>query len=152
MPNTHRFTIMAARVVMAAAALALAGCASTPPEPAPAASSFELPKVSTTLFTEPGDNPDLPALAPPKALNSPAPRVPPDATSVREPAETILVVDIGTEGEVRNVMVARSSHSRELDRVALDTLRQWRFEPVVHNGSAVAVRARVRVIIEAHGP
>lgn len=63
----------------------------------------------------------------------------------------ILVVDIGTEGQVRSVMVARSTYMRELDRVALDALQQWRFEPVVHDGSVIAVRARVRVIFEARG-
>ncbi|WP_312785719.1 TonB family protein [Stenotrophomonas indicatrix] len=151
MPSPTAFNIMAARVVMVAATLALTGCASSPRAHSTAPSPSGLTKVSTTLFIKPGDNPELPALPPPKVLTSPAPHVPPDAAPLPHPAEMILVVDIGTEGQVRSVMVARSTYMRELDRVALDALQQWRFEPVVHDGSAIAVRARVRVIFEARG-
>lgn len=140
---------MAARVVMVAAALAFTGCASAPPAHSTASSPSGLSNVSTALFIEPGDNPDRPALPLPKVLTSPTPHVPPDAAAMPYPVELILVVDIGTEGQVRSVMVARSTYMRELDRVALDALQQWRFEPVVHDGSAVALRARVRVLFEA---
>nr|WP_312310304.1 energy transducer TonB [Stenotrophomonas indicatrix] len=148
MSSPHLSTIMAVRVVMAALALALAGCASSPHESSAAPTSLGLPHVSTALFIEPNDNPELPALIPPGVLNSPAPRAPADAAPLLETAEMILVVDVGAEGEVRNVMVATSTRVRDLDRAALDALRQWRFAPTEHEGSAVAVRVRVRVVFE----
>jgi len=137
---------MAVRVVMATLALALAGCASSPHESSAAPSSLGLQHVSTALFIEPNDNPELPDLVPPGVLNSPAPHAPADAAPLLEPVEMILVVDVGAEGEVRNVMVATSTRVRDLDRAALDALRQWRFAPTEHEGSAVAVRVRVRVV------
>lgn len=138
--------VMSVRVVMAALALALAGCASSPHESSAAPTSLGLPHVSTALFIEPNDNLELLALIPPGVLNSPAPRAPADAAPLLEPAEMILVVDIGAEGEVRNVMVRTSTGVRDPDRAALDAIRQWRFAPAEHEGSAVAARVRVRVI------
>lgn len=136
-------------IVAAALVLAIAGCASVPPErsPLPAPS----PSISTALFTEPGDNPDVAPFTAPRLIHSPAPHLQPDTVPSHAATEMLLVVDVGTEGEVRNVMVAQSSGVRELDRVVLDAVPQWKFQPAERDGSAVAARVRVRVALAAEG-
>lgn len=49
----------------------------------------------------------------------------------------ILEISIGTDGSVRDVKVLRSIPL--LDQAAIDTARQWRYEPTLLNGAPVAV-------------
>lgn len=136
-----------ALIVAAAVVLAIAGCASAPPErstlPAPS------PSISTALFTEPGDNPDVAPFTTPRLIHSPAPHLQPDTVPSHAATEMLLVVDVGTEGEVRNVMVARSSGVREFDRIALEAVQTWQLQPAQRAGAAVPVRIRLRVALAA---
>ncbi len=59
--------------------------------------------------------------------------------------QVVLVAQLDELGHVSNVMVARSSGLREMDRVALTSVRQWRFDPVVVEGIAQHARVRVRL-------
>jgi protein TonB len=55
----------------------------------------------------------------------------------------IMEVAIDTQGMVRSTFVKRSIPA--LDQAALDAVRQWRFEPTVHEGVAVPVLMTVTV-------
>ncbi|WP_240791810.1 energy transducer TonB [Stenotrophomonas maltophilia] len=59
--------------------------------------------------------------------------------------QVVLVAQLDELGHVSNVMVARSSGLREMDRAALTAVRQWRFDPVVADGVALQARVRVRL-------
>jgi len=52
---------------------------------------------------------------------------------------------ISPEGVPDNLRVRDSSPRRVFDRAALDSVRQWRFEPILDNGVAVSRRATLRV-------
>lgn len=96
--------------------------AEAPPAPAPAAPP---PPVSRA-----GDSA-------PRPVRSPAPDYPRQALRNRETGTVLLRVDVGTDGRVRSVSVARGSGSRDLDRAAVRAVQRWRFEPARRGGEAV---------------
>ncbi len=56
-----------------------------------------------------------------------------------------LWVTVGTDGTVRAITVGRSSGYRLLDEAALETVRQWRFEPARLAGLPVEARLMVPI-------
>ncbi|HGM5043972.1 TPA: energy transducer TonB [Stenotrophomonas maltophilia] len=102
------------------------------------------PQVSTEVFVERGDNPTLKLQQAPAVVYSTALATPPD-TFLQAPMAVLLIAQLDELGHVSNVMVARSSGSRELDRAALAAVDQWRFDPVVVEGIAQHARVRVRL-------
>ena len=112
---------------------------------APAMAMAADPQVSTEVFVERGDNPTFELQQAPAIEYSTAPATPPD-TFLQAPMAVLLVAQLDELGHVSNVMVARSSGLRELDRAALAAVDQWRFDPVVVEGVAKHARVRVRLI------
>ncbi|HEL3158702.1 TPA: energy transducer TonB [Stenotrophomonas maltophilia] len=102
------------------------------------------PQVSTEVFVEAGDNPSFKLQQAPAIEYSTALATPPD-TFLQAPMQVVLVAQLDELGHVSNVMVARSSGLREMDRAALTSVRQWRFDPVVVDGVALHARVRVRL-------
>ena len=102
------------------------------------------PQVSTEVFVERGDNPTFELQQAPAIVYSKALSTPPD-TFLQAPMQVVLVAQLDELGHVSNVMVARSSGMREMDRAALTSVRQWRFDPVVVDGVALHARVRVRL-------
>lgn len=102
------------------------------------------PQVSTEVFVEAGDNPTFELQQVPAVVYSTAAVTPPD-TFLQTPMVVLLVAQLDELGHVSNVMVARSSGSRQLDRAALTAVDQWRFDPVVVEGVALHARVRVRL-------
>lgn len=102
------------------------------------------PQVSSDVFVERGDNPTFELQQAPAVVYSTAPATPPD-TVLQVPMAVLLVAQLDELGHVSNVMVARSSGLREIDRAAFTAVDQWRFEPVVVEGVARHARVRVRL-------
>ncbi|WP_329893833.1 energy transducer TonB [Stenotrophomonas sp. SMYL20] len=102
------------------------------------------PQVSTEVFVEAGDNPSFKLQQAPAIVYSTALTTSPD-TFPQAPMQVLLVAQLDELGHVSNVMVARSSGLRELDRAALTAVDQWRFDPVVVDGVALHARVRVRL-------
>lgn len=122
--------------------------AELPPAPRPAPPRPRAPPVTRPMLAPP--SPRAPGEAPPAftaalvpdrvaaAAFTPAPPYPPEAR-VRGQQGTVLVrVDIGADGRVTAVAVARSSGVEALDRAVLETVRTWRFDPARKGGRAVA--------------
>ena len=101
-------------------------------------------QVSTEVFVERGDNPTFELQQAPVIEYSTTPATPPD-TFLQAPMAVLLVAQLDELGHVSNVMVARSSGLRELDRAALTAVDKWRFDPVVVEGVALHARVRVRL-------
>ncbi len=101
-------------------------------------------QVSTEVFVERGDNPTFELQQAPAVAYSTVPVTPPD-TFLQPPMQVVLVAQLDELGHVSNTMVARSSGLREMDRVALTSVRQWRFDPVVVEDVALHARVRVRL-------
>lgn len=110
----------------------------------PAMATAADPQVSTEVFVEAGDNPTFKLQQAPALVYSTALATPPD-TFLQAPMAVLLVAQLDELGHVSNVMVARSSGLRELDRAALAAVGQWRFDPVVVEGVALHARVRVRL-------
>ncbi len=102
------------------------------------------PQVSTEVFVERGDNLSFELRQAPAIEYSTAPATPPD-TFLQAHMQVVRVAQLDELGHVSNVMVARSSGLRELDRAALTAVDRWRFGPVVVEGVALHARVRVRL-------
>ncbi len=80
-----------------------------------------------------------------RPLTSPAPEYPAAARRAGEQGTVVLEVEVGPDGQPDEVSIASRSGSRELDGAALRAVRDWSFEPAIHNGKAVASSVRVPV-------
>jgi protein TonB len=71
------------------------------------------------------------------------------ATALRNGVQGSVVasLDVDTRGQVTNAtIVSRSGErSRDLDRAVLSTVQNWKFQPAVQDGRAVASVVRVPV-------
>jgi protein TonB len=57
----------------------------------------------------------------------------------------VVLAEVDANGYPVEVRVVERSGERELDRAALTAVRQWRFEPAMRNGKAVATSVKVPV-------
>lgn len=73
------------------------------------------------------------------------PEYPIAAARARDEGTVLVTAQVGADGKPIDVSVTRSSRSRELDRAAIEAVRQWTFEPAVRNGEAVASTVQVPV-------
>ena len=88
-----------------------------------------------------------------QAGNLPPPAYPVSAVKKKANGTVVLEVRVGTDGKARDVRVATSSGSPELDRSALAAARAWTFQPATENGkpAAATVRVPVRFDVDARG-
>lgn len=70
----------------------------------------------------------------PIPTQSPPPRYPPRALRRGEQGVVNVRAAIGPDGVPTSVSLVSGSGSRDLDRAALDAVRQWRFLPAMENG------------------
>ncbi|MGH8038878.1 MAG: energy transducer TonB [Stenotrophomonas sp.] len=70
-------------------------------------------------------------------------------TALRSGVEGSVVasLNVDTRGQVTdaNIVERNGTRDRDLDRAVLTTVRDWKFEPAMHNGRAVASVVRVPV-------
>ena len=62
-----------------------------------------------------------------------------------EEGSVLVRADVAANGTPGNVILVRRSGSRDLDRAALDAVREWQFRPAIENGKAVASTVEVPV-------
>jgi protein TonB len=115
--------------------------AAAPPEPQPE------PPLSAPVAPAPAPAP-VAAPAPARVelpstdadyLQNPQPEYPAISRRLGEEGQVMLRVLIGADGRPQQVELRRSSGYDRLDRVALDTVRRWRFVPGKRNGVAEAM-------------
>ena len=80
---------------------------------------------------------------PPRAIYQPSPTLTPKLRS-RTPAKVYVLFDINERGVVERAKVSRSTESA-FDRVTLDAVKKWKFEPCKRDGKAVKVRRRIPI-------
>lgn len=80
----------------------------------------------------------------PLADNLP-PRYPPGALRSGAEGSVLIRAEIGADGIPTAVTYARRSGNRELDRAALTAVRDWRFQPALRDGKAIASAVQVPV-------
>lgn len=81
-------------------------------------------------------------IAPPRALSAPDPEYTEEARRDRFRGEVLLCVVVGSDGEPRDVWVARPL-GHGLDTSAVETIKHWKFSPAIKNGVPVAAVVNV---------
>lgn len=82
---------------------------------------------------------------PPLKIYNPSPSYPIKARKNNWEGVTVLKVLVQADGLIGETTVIESSGYSLLDKAALKTVKQWRYQPAVKNGTAVACQVRVRV-------
>jgi len=80
-----------------------------------------------------------------KMISARPPRYPMDSRRAREQGTVVLSVLLSTDGRVSDVNITRSSGFARLDRAALEAVRDWRWSPLMRDGSPVMVRGVVTI-------
>lgn len=102
-------------------------------EPAQPQASETTAQVGTsTVPLAPGDQPV------PLNGQTPPPRYPGNALRNGESGTVLVRVEVDTNGMPAGVALVQRSGSRDLDRAAMEAVRQWRFQPAQREGRAVA--------------
>ncbi len=100
-----------------------------PTEPAPA------PK--QPVFTE--AEPAVPL------ASEPQPAIPDDLRDEALDKTCVAEVTVGPDGKPTDAKISQSSGSDELDRLALDAARQWKFKPATRDGAPVESIVRIHI-------
>lgn len=115
-------------------------------ETAPPAPALPAPIDESTQPAKPANTPGTPesvALAPgeqpiPLKGQMPSPQYPADALRRGESGTVMVRVEVDTSGMPAGVALVKRSGSRDLDRAAMEAVREWRFQPAQRNGKAIA--------------
>jgi len=75
----------------------------------------------------------------------PQPTIPDDFRS--DALDTTVVVDVtvGPDGAPTSASISQSTGKRELDKLAVDAAKQWRFKPATRDGEPVESRVRLHI-------
>jgi len=88
---------------------------------------------------------------PPKAIHMIQPIYPFEAKVQRIEGRVVVNLIVTKEGTVRDASVFQSSPEDIFDQAALDSVKQWKFDPGrIKGGEAVDTRVRVPIIFELH--
>jgi protein TonB len=125
----------------------------TPPKPQPMPPpKIEAPKIAQNTAPQ-GEAPPAPKPESPKPpaytdavpTNTPQPAIPDDLRADALDKTFVAEFTVGPDGTPTEVQVAQSTGSEELDRIALDTAKQWRFKPATRDGQPIESRVRLHI-------
>ena len=104
--------------------------------------------VTGTPFVRAQDSPS--AAAETAATETTAVTAPRRARSLDE-ITVVLLIDTDSLGRPMNIVVEQTSGNRDIDRLAVNTAKKWKFEPEKKSGRAVPGRIRVPVGFKSGG-
>ncbi|WP_462115320.1 energy transducer TonB [Lysobacter xanthus] len=118
-------------------------------EPRPAAPVAAAPREAPPVEHAPPPPAPRPSVADRKARpipgQTPPPEYPTRALRNGDGGTVLVMVHIGPDGVPTSTEIAQSSGSRELDRAAMQAVRNWRFEPEIHDGHPTVGEAVVPI-------
>jgi len=103
-----------------------------PPPAAPAPAAPATPTEAAPTAIAAGDRPV------PLSGQMPPPRYPPSALRRGDRGTVVVRVEVDAGGKPAGVALVRRSGSRDLDRAAMEAVREWRFQPAQRDGHPVA--------------
>ena len=80
----------------------------------------------------------------PRAISTPDPEYSEEARKAKYQGTCVLWLIVGPDGHPRDIKIARSL-GLGLDEKAIEAVKQWKFEPAMKDGHAVAVQINVEV-------
>lgn len=126
LPSAPRRALGIVLVSTLACGFGFAAWAAQPPEPAAAQAA-------------------PPATRDAASARTPPPKYPAYAVEHNLDGLVVLIVDIAPDGSVTDAVVERSEPAGMFDAEALAAARQWKFDPAMEDGRAVAGRVRVPI-------
>lgn len=87
----------------------------------------------------------VPVYREPDVSYGPEPVIPDDLRDQALEATVVAEFEIGPDGVPASVALTRRSGNAELDQIALETARKWRFKPASLDGKGVASRVRLKM-------
>ncbi len=80
-----------------------------------------------------------------QAIDTPQPTIPDDLRAEALHATFVAEFVVGVDGKPSSVKAAQSTGNDELDRLALETARKWRFKPATRDGQPIESRVRLHI-------
>jgi TonB family protein len=86
-------------------------------------------------------------IQPPVLVSQVNPTYPAAARRARREGIAVVAAVVGADGSVRAAKIVRSV-GPDIDRAALEAIRQWRYRPASHEGRPVAVHTVIQIAFE----
>lgn len=123
--------------------------------PVPVKETETTPKVADTIpkpkVTEPIHEPTpvpvphVPVFTAVTQTFAPQPSIPDDLRAQAIDKTVIVEITVDENGNATDVKLTQPTGNDELDRLALDTARKWKFKPATRDGQAVESRVRLHI-------
>ncbi|HLK58624.1 MAG TPA: energy transducer TonB [Chthonomonadaceae bacterium] len=79
------------------------------------------------------------------ATSQPQPTLPDDLRTEALDKTFVAEFTVGTDGMPAEIQVAQSTGNKDLDRLALDTAKRWRFKPATRDGQPIESHIRLHI-------
>lgn len=114
---------------------------------APRASPKPLPTPNPEPSAKPSPTPAprTPVFAPADPTFQPYPEIPDELRTEAMDAKATVLVDVDAAGVVRSVSLVVSCGNADLDRIAIDAARRWRFRAATRDGEPVPSKVRLHI-------
>jgi len=116
----------------------------TGPETKPATTSVTKPTTKPETNPTPVQ-PHVPVIVTAEATYQPEPQIPDDLRSDALDKTCVVEIAVGADGTPDSVKIDGSSGIDELDQIALDAARKWKFKPATQDGDPIPSIVRLHV-------
>ena len=103
------------------------------------------PEPKTAPMPEPKPAPHIPVFTEAAQTFAPQPSIPDDLRSAALDKTVVVEITVDAEGNSTGVHLMEPTGNDELDRIALDTARKWKFKPATRDGQPVESRVRLHI-------
>jgi protein TonB len=119
------------------------------PTPAPVQPTpSPTPLTTPTPIPTPTPTPRLPVFTEAVPVNMPKPTLPDSLRNDTLDRTTVAEFVVGTDGTPEQIRVVQSAGVSELDQLAIDAVKQWRFKPATRDGVPVQSTIRLHVAFQ----
>jgi protein TonB len=122
------------------------GGGGAPPTPTPAKPVPTPTPPTPTPLAQP--KPHVPVVTEVATTYNPSPSIPDDLRGADLDTNVTAQFMVSPEGAPTDVKIVKSSGNDELDSIALDTARKWRFKPATRDGQAIESRVILHIEFE----
>ncbi len=117
----------------------------TQPKPTPTTEPKPEPTTKPEPKPKPPAKPHVPVIATAEPTFQPQPDIPDDLRSEAVDATTVVEINVSPDGAADSVRISQSSGNDQLDRLAVNAAKKWRFKPATRDGEPIASKVRLHV-------